>query len=553
MAQGTHRTRATAAGGDARRGFSQRSDALSFGVMLRLGIASLISAIALGCASDDLTAGCKSEQWKCGSACIPVTERCEQACAPGRSMCQKTGDCRTLVECATCESGEVDCAGGCRAPDDAFFQDNDAHCGSCGNACEGGTSCKGTACACAGDATLCDAGCVNIKTSEAHCGSCGANCGVGWTCQNGTCEQCPAGQQGCNGKCVDPAPWATDPKNCGACGHDCDGGKCSGGKCEPVELGSYTLVTNDYPLGIAVGAHGAYVRTTASLQLVGGSAPAVVSLSPPVASPAVALSSGYVGFLQAGTLPGQPGPGLVWTADDGKLSGPFYQDSPGCVENGADAIAVCAQGVSSHAAQFLWLGHTDSNTSFIRVSLAQSNGNGSELGKLTNPAVIAGFGANKAIVRADHLGQPALCRVVLGSTDCYVLDPGQVPTTMALDNTHVYWAAFYAKVAGSCPTSGGVYRIPLSLSSSDTVEVVSQLDCEHAPFVSVDGDPAGFAYYGGGQSSKEIRRRKRDLSRPEETVVQFSSTGTIHPIAVHGSNPTRVYYVDGDKVFYVVP
>ncbi len=521
--------------------------------MRPLGTIALLSLLILGCASDDLTAGCKSEQWKCGSACIPVTERCQQDCAPGRSLCQKTGDCRTLTECATCEPGQADCAGACRAPDDPFFEGNNAHCGSCGNACEGGTSCSGTECICTGDATLCDGACVNVKTSEAHCGSCGANCSVGWTCQNGNCEQCPAGQQGCNGKCVDPSPWATDPKNCGACGHDCDGGKCAAGKCQPVELGSFTLVTNDYPIGMAVGAHGAYVRTSASLQLVGGSAPAVVSLSPPVASPAVALTSGYVGFLQASSVPGQFAPGLVWTADDGTLSQPFYQDSPGCVESGSDGIAVCAQGVSSHAAQFFWLGHTDSNSSFIRVALAQANSNGSELGKLNNPAVIAGFGANKAIVRADYLGQPALCRASIAGTDCYVLDPGRDPTTIALDASDVFWAAFYAKQGGSCPTPGGVYRVSQSLTGSDKVETVAQLDCEFAPFVAVDSDPAGFVYYGGGQSSKEIRRRKRDLSRPEETVAQFANPGTIHPIVVHGSNPTRVYYVDGDKVFYVVP
>ena len=37
----------------------------------------------------------------------------------------------------------------------------------------------------------------------------------------------------CNG-----AKIASDPKNCGACGHDCLGGACTGGTCAPVQLGS---------------------------------------------------------------------------------------------------------------------------------------------------------------------------------------------------------------------------------------------------------------------------------------------------------------------------
>jgi hypothetical protein len=41
---------------------------------------------------------------------------------------------------------------------------------------------------------------------------------------------------------------ATDPHNCGACGHDCGGGACEGGRCQ-----AYAIVTgNDGPYGIAV-------------------------------------------------------------------------------------------------------------------------------------------------------------------------------------------------------------------------------------------------------------------------------------------------------------
>src|SRR6266487_1268757 len=32
------------------------------------------------------------------------------------------------------------------------------------------------------------------------------------------------------------ATLETDPKNCGACGHDCLGGKCEGSVCQPLKL-----------------------------------------------------------------------------------------------------------------------------------------------------------------------------------------------------------------------------------------------------------------------------------------------------------------------------
>lgn len=46
----------------------------------------------------------------------------------------------------------------------------------------------------------------------------------------------------CDGGCVD---LKTDPKNCGACGHDCQGATCVGGKCQPmVVLGNLDTPQN---------------------------------------------------------------------------------------------------------------------------------------------------------------------------------------------------------------------------------------------------------------------------------------------------------------------
>jgi hypothetical protein len=46
---------------------------------------------------------------------------------------------------------------------------------------------------------------------------------------------CAPLELGCGGVCVDPR---SDRRNCGACGHDCQGGACSAGACQPITLAS---------------------------------------------------------------------------------------------------------------------------------------------------------------------------------------------------------------------------------------------------------------------------------------------------------------------------
>jgi hypothetical protein len=53
-------------------------------------------------------------------------------------------------------------------------------------------------------------------------------CGTNMACTSGKC-QCASGYSSCSGACVD---LQSDKANCGACGHDCIGGKCSGGVCQ---------------------------------------------------------------------------------------------------------------------------------------------------------------------------------------------------------------------------------------------------------------------------------------------------------------------------------
>ncbi|HEY2366568.1 MAG TPA: hypothetical protein VGH87_09290, partial [Polyangiaceae bacterium] len=68
---------------------------------------------------------------------------------------------------------------------------------------------------------------------------------------------CEAGLEICNNVCTDPSTYQTDDKNCGFCGHDCQGNTCTAGMCAPDTIGS-TLPTPSY---LAVDGTNVYVTT----------------------------------------------------------------------------------------------------------------------------------------------------------------------------------------------------------------------------------------------------------------------------------------------------
>src|SRR5579859_4125816 len=87
------------------------------------------------------------------------------------------------------------------------------------------------------------AGCADL--SELTTGSCGTSCdgAVDSTVQRADASPDAgtvldgAADGGVDAAC-NPATLDTDGHNCGACGHDCQGGACSNGACQPVTLAS---------------------------------------------------------------------------------------------------------------------------------------------------------------------------------------------------------------------------------------------------------------------------------------------------------------------------
>lgn len=118
---------------------------------------------------------------------------------------------------------------GCGSDDARTFAKGSG--GSAGSAGASGSSSGGSAGS--GGATGGAGGGAGTTTGGAggSAGSSGSGGAAGGAAGSGGGSGCPSGQSDCNGTCVN---LATDGKNCGFCGHDCQTASCSGGGCEPT-------------------------------------------------------------------------------------------------------------------------------------------------------------------------------------------------------------------------------------------------------------------------------------------------------------------------------
>lgn len=119
---------------------------------------------------------------------------------------------------------------------------NDEHCGACGVECTAPETCRSMigdssgrslGCACSDGLVNCPLSdietylnCVDITTDDKNCGGCGMRCPSSNSCVGGLCvPRCKESTADCNGASADGCETnlASDPANCGACGHVCDG------------------------------------------------------------------------------------------------------------------------------------------------------------------------------------------------------------------------------------------------------------------------------------------------------------------------------------------
>lgn len=154
-----------------------------------------------------------------------------------------------------CEPGLLACGERCIATDD-----DDDHCGGCGQACAAGKTCEQGECVdpC-GVLDSCDDTCVDFQVDPANCGDCDSWCDASQSCVAGECvsscgvcdsdEQCVSGACACRagfvacaddddddgGVELDCVDLQTDDQNCGECDRQCDDLPCGAGECQPAD------------------------------------------------------------------------------------------------------------------------------------------------------------------------------------------------------------------------------------------------------------------------------------------------------------------------------
>jgi hypothetical protein len=212
------------------------------------------------CSGGECVAVKNADDTKCTGTC-DGSGQCKAK--PGQK-CNAVSDCLNNTACADGVCCNRACAGACEACDlpsavgtcTVLTAGTTPHHGTCANtgtgaanaACAG--SCQGKAdgtCSYAAATTDCgSASCTSNGQAQAagKCNGTGlcslpapVSCKTGGTCSAGACG-CPVSlPKECGNACVDTD---NDPKNCGACGHDCLGGQCLAGLCQPVVVVSPT-------------------------------------------------------------------------------------------------------------------------------------------------------------------------------------------------------------------------------------------------------------------------------------------------------------------------
>ncbi len=183
-------------------------------------------------------ANCGSGNECCGPACVSVVNdnahcgSCNNVCGGGStSTCCGTscvneetdpnncGGCGTVCSSGVCIAGACGCdIGGTPYANGAY--DGTDQCQQClyaQNPTAWTEVNQGQQANCGTNNACCGPGCVSIVNDNAHCGSC-TN-----ACAGNSTSWC------CGTSCVDEQ---ADPNNCGSCGHVCASGQCVNGACE---------------------------------------------------------------------------------------------------------------------------------------------------------------------------------------------------------------------------------------------------------------------------------------------------------------------------------
>lgn len=365
-------------------------------------------------------------------------------------------------------------------PDGAVCAEGQGDCqGLTPRTCVGGQWQTGTACS--GANPVCMTGqCVQCNPNDSQCSvntvqKCDST--GHWQDQQACADPTPTCKGGacvcnltvCGGTCTD---MTNDAKNCGACGHDCQGGVCSASVCQDI-----TLASSQVSLSAAIATDGTDVfwGTADSVKRVpaGGGSTSVIasSLTSTTAANFLVVDSTnvYWGNTNGGTIwtcsksavsctPTQvtsglaglasltvDGSNLYWGMTNYSTGKPLVQQctkgscSPTTLANTTGSVN-SAPGIAVDGSNVYWPSTDGSSTFYINVCTI----GGCSLSPTTlissQPANSIAVDGSNVYWAGGTIGQcdktnPSKCNSSVKS-----LVSGQNPTALAVDNTTVYWS-----------------------------------------------------------------------------------------------------------------
>jgi hypothetical protein len=314
-------------------------------------------------------------------------------------------------------------------------------------------------------------GCGTSDSAAPPEGSCdGATC---TSADGGPDGAGPAGDGSADGACTKThldcdgnpgngceTPVDSDPKNCGACGHDCLGGGCAAGLCRPVELyviPSATAQVNT-PTAIAVDATSIYVGvldTRASsnggsilkLPIAGGAAQTLLASMPYAPSDLVVDGATLYFGTPGGSSSSTPG---------------SVQRMP--IGGGAATVIAATTGyrIVLDASFIYWSDNFGSVVRASRDRVELDAGPGADAGAITrlgSAAAPQGIAVDSTSVYWAASGGDIVERAPLGGGNAVVLGSVNTPKELKVTATDLYVSGVYGS------NGPGLRRIPLGVGS----------------------------------------------------------------------------------------